>query len=175
FAGGDVQGDIIERHGIAVTLAERLDAQVDAMSVAGHGGIIANGRGGRRGGACTVDRGGVGGQQHVGALRRAMGGPGGECVEAVALTLSATGAPAPGRRRGGPPARTSTATSPAPSPPAATTPRTPPCCRTRCRGSRYAAAGCWSGRGCGPRPPTPRRTRPSPARRTAARRTAGPT
>ena len=33
---------------------------------------------------------------------------------------------------------------------------------------------CWSGRGCGRRPPTPRRTRPSRARCTGSRRTAAP-
>ena len=47
------------------------------------------------------------------------------------------------RRRGAPPARTSTPASPAPGPRAATPRRRPPCCRTRCRGSRCAAAACW--------------------------------
>ena len=45
---------------------------------------------------------------------------------------------------------------------------------TRCRGSRRAAAWCWSARGYGPRPPRPRRTRPWRGRCRAARRRAEP-
>src|SRR3546814_2124825 len=45
---------------------------------------------------------------------------------------------------------------------------------TRCRESRHAEAGYWSGPGCGPKQPILHRTHPLPARCRAARRRAAP-